>query len=206
MASLAALLLVVAWNMAEARHFARVVRTAPRSDVLVLLVCAGLTVVFDMVVAVGAGVVLAALLFMRRMAEVSGVSLAAPATPWSPGCRPTSWSTRSSGPLFFGAAHKAMGRCRGWPPGSRWCCSTSRRCRRSTPPAWSTSARRSTWLSGSNVFVVLGGVQPQPFRALVRAGWRTRRHELAIHRDFGRAVERARNAAAGRPEEEPPAV
>jgi hypothetical protein len=52
--------------------------------------------------------------------------------------------------------------------------------------------------------VVLGGAQPQPFRAFLRAGWRERRRELAIHRDFGRAVKRARNAAEGRPEEEPP--
>ena len=73
MASLAALLLLVAWNMSEREHFAHVLRVAPRSDVLVLLTCFALTVLFDMVVAVTAGLVLAALLFMRRMAEVSGV-------------------------------------------------------------------------------------------------------------------------------------
>jgi anti-anti-sigma regulatory factor len=59
-------------------------------------------------------------------------------------------------------------------------------------------------LAAGRVFVVLGGVRPQPFRALVRAGWRGRRHELAIHRDFGRAVERARLAAAGRRDAEIP--
>ncbi|HYX25022.1 MAG TPA: SulP family inorganic anion transporter, partial [Thermoanaerobaculia bacterium] len=71
MASLAALLLIVAWNMSEAKHFAHAMRVAPRSDVIVLLTCFGLTVIFDMVVSVTAGVLLAALLFMRRMAEVS---------------------------------------------------------------------------------------------------------------------------------------
>ncbi len=75
MASLAALLLIVAWNMSEAKHFAHAVRVAPRSDVVVLLLCFGLTVIFDMVVSVTVGVVLAALLFMRRMAEVSRVRL-----------------------------------------------------------------------------------------------------------------------------------
>lgn len=75
MASLAALLLIVAWNMSEVKHFAHALRVAPKSDVLVLLTCFLLTVIFDMVVSVTAGVLLAALLFMRRMAEVSGVRL-----------------------------------------------------------------------------------------------------------------------------------
>ena len=71
MAGLAALLLLVAWNMSEAKHFGHILRVAPRSDVLVLVTCFVLTVVFDMVVAVSVGVVLAALLFMRRMAEIT---------------------------------------------------------------------------------------------------------------------------------------
>jgi SulP family sulfate permease len=75
MASLAALLLMVAWNMSDSHHFAHLLRVAPRSDVAVLLTCFALTVVFDMTVSVPAGVLMAALLFMRRMAEVSGVEL-----------------------------------------------------------------------------------------------------------------------------------
>ena len=62
MAALAALLLIVAKNMAEVRHFVHIVRVAPRSDVIVLLTCFSLTVLFDMVIAVSVGVVLAALL------------------------------------------------------------------------------------------------------------------------------------------------
>ncbi|HEY2406766.1 MAG TPA: C4-dicarboxylic acid transporter DauA [Polyangiaceae bacterium] len=109
MASLAALLLLVAWNMSEVRHFLNVMRIAPKSDVFVLLLCFVLTVVFDMVIAVSVGVVLAALLFMRRTAElthtrvldggqgeseydlIAGVSL-----------------YEIAGPLFFGAAQHAM--------------------------------------------------------------------------------------------------
>src|SRR5690606_9874091 len=65
MASLAAMLIVVARNMAEVKHFSFVVRIGPRSDALVLIVCFLLTVIFDMVIAVSVGVVLAAILFMR---------------------------------------------------------------------------------------------------------------------------------------------
>jgi len=75
MAALAALLLQVAWRMAEAKHVAHMLRVAPRSDILVLVSCLGLTVLFDMVVAVTVGIVFAALLFMKRMAEVSRAEL-----------------------------------------------------------------------------------------------------------------------------------
>ncbi|MEO6986348.1 MAG: SulP family inorganic anion transporter [Paralcaligenes sp.] len=68
LATLAAILFVVAWNMSEARHFVRMVRRAPRADVLILLVTFFLTVFVDLVVAVNIGVVLAMLHFLRRMA------------------------------------------------------------------------------------------------------------------------------------------
>lgn len=108
MSSLAALLLIVAWNMSELRHVVQVVRTAPGSDVAVLLCCFGLTVVFDMTIAVTAGVLLAALLFMRRMAEISGAELIGPEHPEHGRNLPRGVVVYDiGGPLFFGAAHKA---------------------------------------------------------------------------------------------------
>jgi SulP family sulfate permease len=108
MASMAALLLIVAWNMSEIKHFLHTLRVAPRSDVVVLVTCFGLTVVFDMVVAVTVGVLLAALLFMRRMAELTQTRLTdgeqhrllAPLPP-------NVLLYEVAGPLFFGAAEKA---------------------------------------------------------------------------------------------------
>ncbi len=77
LAALAAILFVVAWNMSEAKHFLKMVRRAPRADVIILLVTFGLTVCADLVVAVNIGVILATLQFMRRMAasvEVQNVT------------------------------------------------------------------------------------------------------------------------------------
>ncbi|MCR5823964.1 MAG: sulfate permease [Lachnospiraceae bacterium] len=73
MTTLAAVLLVVASGMADWRSFGRLVKTAPKSDVLVLVATFVLTVIFDLVVAIEVGVVLAALLFMKRMSETTGV-------------------------------------------------------------------------------------------------------------------------------------
>jgi sulfate permease, SulP family len=109
MASLAALLVIVAWNMSEAKHFVHMLRVAPKSDVAVLLACYGLTVVFDMVVAVTAGMILAAFLFMRRMAEVASVQLVDEAHPHLKIKLPRDVVLYEvNGPLFFGAAEAAM--------------------------------------------------------------------------------------------------
>ncbi|MDT4808665.1 C4-dicarboxylic acid transporter DauA [compost metagenome] len=67
--ALAAILFVVAWNMSEAKHFKRMLQRAPRADVAILLVTFLLTVFSDLVIAVNIGVILAMLLFMRRMAS-----------------------------------------------------------------------------------------------------------------------------------------
>lgn len=69
LAVLAAILFVVAWNMSEAGHFVKMVKRAPRADVIILLVTFGLTVFADLVVAVNIGVILATLHFIRRMAS-----------------------------------------------------------------------------------------------------------------------------------------
>lgn len=68
LATLAAILFVVAWNMSEAKHFIKMVRRAPRSDVTVLLITFTLTVFADLVVAVNIGVILSILQFLQRMA------------------------------------------------------------------------------------------------------------------------------------------
>jgi sulfate permease, SulP family len=108
MAALAALLVLVAWNMSEARHFVHVLRTSPRSDTVVLLTCFGLTVVFDMVVSVTVGVVLASLLFMKRMAELAEVKVVDSAGAAAGRVLPPEVvHYQIAGPLFFGAAHRA---------------------------------------------------------------------------------------------------
>lgn len=117
MTTLAAVLLVVAANMADWSSFFRLCKTAPKSDVIVLVTTFALTVLFDLVVAIEIGVVLAAMLFMKRMAETADVKA------WkyteqpdvTPGeaeklCK-VSRSIRVfeiSGPLFFAAADQLL--------------------------------------------------------------------------------------------------
>lgn len=120
MAALAALLVMVAWNMSEAGHVLHTLRIAPRSDVLVLLTCLSLTVLFDMVLAVAVGLLLAAGLFIKRMSELTDSTelprhahQALLDMPEHVRC----YEIR--GPLFFGAAEKALGVLRKFDPDVR---------------------------------------------------------------------------------------
>ena len=109
MSALAALLVMVAWNMAEVPHVLHTLRIAPRSDILVLLTCLLLTVIFDMVLAVGAGLLLAAALFIRQMSNLTDTETLPPHFHEALQDLPAQIQVYAiRGPLFFGAAEKAL--------------------------------------------------------------------------------------------------
>jgi sulfate permease, SulP family len=110
---LSAILFVVAWNMSELPHVVRLVRGAPKVDAGILLLTFFLTVFVDLVVAVNVGVILAALFFMRRMAD--SVNVEQQQAPWpDPGTAEAAAVAANNGvvvfsidgPIFFGAAEK----------------------------------------------------------------------------------------------------
>ncbi len=115
MPTIAAILFMVAYNMSEWRNFVKLCKTAPKSDILVLVTTFVLTVVFDLVVAIEVGILLAAILFMKRMSDVTEVegwkyvddeedkdSLSLRVVPKN------TVVYEVSGPLFFGAADKIL--------------------------------------------------------------------------------------------------
>jgi len=73
MPTIAAILFMVAYNMSEWREFVELVKRSPKSDILVLVATFVLTVVFDLVIAIEVGIVMAAVLFMKRMADVADI-------------------------------------------------------------------------------------------------------------------------------------
>ncbi len=118
MASLAALLFVIAWNMSEAHHFVRTLRTAPPGDIAILAICFVLTVFFDMVLAVGVGVGLAAVLFIRRMSGLTRSTRLDDSHPGLLESLPAQVAVYAiNGPMFFGVAEKALSSLRIVDPG-----------------------------------------------------------------------------------------
>ena len=109
MATLAAVLLMVAWGMSEYDRFRALLRTDAGERALLLLTF-GLTILVDLTVAIGVGVTLAALLFMRRMSEHAGLVPVDPAeTPEQRAGLPEGVEVfRFTGPLFFGVASEMI--------------------------------------------------------------------------------------------------
>lgn len=104
MPAIAAILFIVAYNMSEWRRFVRIFRHAPKSDIAVMLITFVFTVVFDLVVAIEIGLILAAVLFLKRMSQETAVK------GWEEGELQNVSEGVSvyeiSGPLFFGVADK----------------------------------------------------------------------------------------------------
>ncbi|MEP1448577.1 MAG: C4-dicarboxylic acid transporter DauA [Paraglaciecola sp.] len=108
MASMAALLLVVAWNMSEPKHFVRTIKIAPRDDVIVLILCFLLTVLFDMTIAVAVGIGLASMLFIRKSITITSTTKVEK-NHEDYGDLPDSVAIYDiNGSLFFGSAQKAL--------------------------------------------------------------------------------------------------
>lgn len=115
MPCIAAILFMVAYNMCGWRTFVNLCKSAPKSDIIVLVLTFVLTVVFDLVVAIEVGLVLAAMLFMKRMSDVTEVEgwtyVDDEDDPDSISLRVVPEHTlvyEVSGPMFFGAADKIL--------------------------------------------------------------------------------------------------
>jgi SulP family sulfate permease len=190
MATLAALLLMVAWNMSDLKHFAHILRVAPKSDVIVLLACFGLTVIFDMVIAVSVGIVLASLLFMQRMAAMTqGTMLDEAESAGIPDLPPGVRVYEIRGPLFFGAAERAISSLADVSETRHTVMILSLA---SVPyidvtgmVAFESLLER---LHREGVFVILTGLQDQPAGALRKAGIQTEPGRLAFCHDMEQAV------------------
>lgn len=107
---MAALLVMVAWNMSEAPKAVHLLKTAPRGDILVFLTCFSLTVILDMVIAITTGILLAAVLFMREMATMTKITDISTSARLKDHQLPAGWRVfKVNGPLFFAAAERIFG-------------------------------------------------------------------------------------------------
>ena len=179
MPAIAAILFMVAYNMSEWREFIDVVKTSPKSDAAVLLITFFLTVVFDLVLAIGVGLVLSSLLFMKRMADVSDIYGWKYAEDYREGedaeridLKPVPAHVmvfEVSGPMFFGAADKIAQ----IPFDSRKHVLILRM--RSVPAMDATALNSLKKLNGrcrkAHVTMILSHVNEQPMSVMARSGF-----------------------------------
>ncbi len=194
LASMAALLLTVAWRMGEIKHVAHTLRAAPKSDVSVLVACYLCTVLFDMVVGVSVGVMLAALLLMRRVTElVSARTLTD--TPYH--------ADRSvprgvvlyevAGPLFFGAAQKAINVLEFLHEATRAVVFDLTAVPVIDYTALVALESAILKLQKRRVLVVLAGIQRQPANLFAKAGMKAVPGKLVLCKTLAEGVARTRD-------------
>lgn len=176
MPAIAAILFIVAYNMCQWRTFLQLVKTAPKSDILVLVVTFVLTVVFDLVVAIEIGMILACLLFIKRMSEEtkaeSWVYTDDDTVAVNENLRMLPAAIRVyevSGPLFFGASDAI----------EHIVVEESAKClvlrMRAVPALDSTAMNALTALTktceSKGVTIVFSHVNEQPMKAMKKAGF-----------------------------------
>ena len=176
MPTIAAILFIVAYNMCQWRTFLQLVKTAPKSDILVLVVTFVLTVVFDLVVAIERGMILACLLFIKRMSEEtkaeSWVYTDDDTVAVNENLRMLPAAIRVyevSGPLFFGASDAI----------EHIVVEESAKClvlrMRAVPALDSTAMNALTALTktceSKGVTIVFSHVNEQPMKAMKKAGF-----------------------------------
>ncbi len=199
MAALSALLFMAAWNIFDYRHCLHIIRVGTRSDVVVLLICFGLTVLLDMVLAVGVGMVLAALLFMKRMANITGGRWLLEAAKGSKHERPPRHVMiyGISGPLFFGAAEKAMSTLREHSADLKAVILDMRGVPTMDISGLVALESCLASLFQKRIFVVLSEVQEQPRETLKRAGIQEKKDQLAICDNIKESVKFLKKSIAG---------
>jgi SulP family sulfate permease len=201
MPTLAAILLVVAYHMSEWRSFVKTLRS-PRSDVAVMVVTFALTVVVDLTVAIQVGVILSAMLFIRRMAEVSQV------TPLTrdlnsadegddesarPGALPEGVEVfEVFGTLFFGAVEQFTETMRTLERPPRVFILETRNLLAIDATGIRAIEDLLARLTGSGTRFILSGIHKQPLFAITQAGLLDRIGEDNICGTLGEALERAR--------------
>ena len=201
MPALAAILLMVAYNMSEWRFFVKLFYS-PRSDVLVLLSVFGLTIFADLTVAIETGVVLAAILFMRRMETVTNAGIiqlddeeANPDDPQALSKLTVPEGVQIfeiDGPFFFGAASKFQDEIRKIKLPRILILRM-----RHVPAIDATGLRALEDVVASarraKTILLISGIHKQPIAALEKAGLVDQIGHANIHKDIAHALDHARN-------------
>lgn len=198
MPTIAAILFMVAYNMSNWREFVGLIKSSPKSDILVLVITFVLTVVFDLVVAIEVGFLLAALLFLKRMSDVADIHSWTYVTEDKDGLAIVPKGTlvyEVEGSMFFAVADTFL-------KVSKEKDTKAIILRFRGVPAMDTSALRKLQdlhksCIKSNVTLILSHVQSQPLQMMTKAGFIAEVGDANICPNIEHALERAREICEG---------
>lgn len=190
MAGMAALLMMVAWNMSEAPKSLHMLKTSQASDRWVFLCCFSLTVLFDMVIAITAGIVLAAILFMKQIAEMTRVVEISGNPDYPLENLPISCRVfKITGPLFFAAADKIFAELTQYCEKDRTIVLNLDQVTLLDAGGVSALTKLITHCRSTGTEIILTDVNFQPMKTLVRAGIEPVEGTFRIHRHLNDAIQ-----------------
>lgn len=198
MPTIAAILFMVAYNMSNWREFISLIKNSPKSDILVLIITFILTIVFDLVVAIEIGFLLAALLFLKRMSDVADIHSWTYVTEDKDGLTVVPQGTlvyEVEGSMFFAVADTFLNV-------SKEKDTKAIILRFRGVPAMDTSALRKLQdlyksCVKSNVTLILSHVQSQPLHMMTKAGFINTIGEENVCPNIEHALERAKEICEG---------
>lgn len=191
MAAMAALLLMVAWNMSESHHFIHILKRAPRGDILVLLTCFFLTVLFDMTIAVAIGMAMAASLFIRRSIDLTTNDQVTHPEHHPEKLPPEIAVYDINGPLFFGTAQKAMNQLTTISPQVEVVVLDMEEVSMIDMSAIVAMETILDSFAKHNISIVISSLQPRLLLKLRKAGLRKRIGKIEFTNDYKKALSRA---------------
>lgn len=208
MAALAALLLMVAWNMSEPKHVIHTLRISPRNDVLILMTCLSLTVLFDMVLAVGVGLLLAAGLFIKSMSDLTDTTNVSRDDQDLADLPDSVTVYAINGPLFFGAAEKALSVLRKFNPEIRIAIIDLRAVPMLDMTALAALSNVMNDYQKNNIGIIFLGASARVRHKMHRAGISLEHNKFAYVSNFTMAKVRAQSwlDAESQPTDETPSV
>jgi len=185
MAAMAALLLMVAWNMSEAHKALHLIRTAPKEDIWVFISCFSLTVLFDMVIAITVGILFSAVLFMQQLAKLTRLSRV---DDHEHPISPDTHGFRIDGPLFFAAAERIFAELATQTKGAKGIILDMRGVQMLDAGGLSALNRLIEQCRQDGTYLVLCQLHFQPLKTLARAGMQPIDHLLRFTSTWADAI------------------
>ncbi len=191
MASMAALLIMVAWNMSEIKYFIRTLNIAPKDDIIVLIICFLLTILFDMTIAVAVGMGLAAILFIHKSIHLSEITLRE--TDHNSYDLPNNIAVYDiNGPLFFGTAQKALKTLSAVTPDIRVIILDMSEVTMLDVSAIIAMESIAEILSNNHIALIINNLQPRMILKLRRAGIRNKAGKIGYARSLSDSFSKAK--------------
>lgn len=191
LAAMSALLLVVAYNMSEWRKVVHLAKTAQRTDVFIMFCCIFATVVFDMVVAITFGIIMASIIFMRDMAKMTKVHDLTVHRSVTDKLNSEYHAYRINGPLFFASAERTFRKIRHEVEGAKGVVLDFDAVNMLDAGGYHCFSQFCNDMTKRGTKIIVASVSYQPLRIMVKSKFPSEHPEILFAKTLNEALEKS---------------